>query len=79
VLKKKHSKTGEETRYHGTILGNPVEPRITVEGGEVTSLKEWANKLRNSSRPRSQSQAPSRAPSSDLSSLGDQDVEGMEF
>ncbi len=77
---KKHSKTGEETRYQGTLLGKPAEPRvIIVEGGEVTSLKEWADKLRDHSRPRKLVENPSRAPSSDLSSLGDQDMEGMEF
>ena len=80
ALKKKHSKTGEETRYQGTLLGKPAEPRvIPVEGGDVDSVKKWADKLRNSSRPRSQSANLSRQPSSDLSSIGDQDMEGMEF
>jgi transcription initiation factor TFIID subunit 3 len=80
ALKKKYSKTGEETRYQGTLLGKPAEPRVVaVEGGDVTSVKEWTEKLRNARTHRSISANPSRPGSSDLSSLGDQDMEGMDF
>ena len=44
MLKKKHSKTGEESRYQGTVLGIPTEPRETkIEGGEVDDLWAWGN------------------------------------
>lgn len=42
VLKKKHSKTGEESRFQGTVLGKAAEDRpIKIEGGPVESLAEW--------------------------------------
>lgn len=42
VLKKKHSKTGEESRYQGTLLGKPAEDRpIPIEGGLVQSIQAW--------------------------------------
>lgn len=42
ALKKKHSKTGEESRYQGTLLGKPAEDRpVKIEGGPVESLLEW--------------------------------------
>ncbi|KAE9373006.1 hypothetical protein N431DRAFT_373169 [Stipitochalara longipes BDJ] len=79
VLKKKHSTTDEETRYIGTVLGKPAEPRIIkVEGSEVTSLKEWAERLKNPPIPAS-TMPSSRRQSSALSSLGDVTVEEMEF
>jgi len=79
VLKKKHSTTDEETRYIGTVLGKPAEPRIVkVEGSEVASLKEWAERLKNPPKPES-TMPSSRRQSSALSSLGDETVEDMEF
>lgn len=79
VLKKKHSANDEETRYVGTVLGKPAEPRIIkVEGGEITSLREWAERLRNPAPPGS-TMPSSRRQSSALSSLGDDTVEEMEF
>ncbi|EON61966.1 hypothetical protein W97_01184 [Coniosporium apollinis CBS 100218] len=42
ALKKKHSKTGEESRYQGTVLGKPAEDRpIKIEGGPADSFQEW--------------------------------------
>jgi transcription initiation factor TFIID subunit 3 len=80
VLKKKHDKTEDGSRYYGTIFGNPTEPRpVTVEGGEITSLKDWEESLRNRSTSRTASTNGSRPGSSDLSSLGDQYMEGMDF
>jgi transcription initiation factor TFIID subunit 3 len=70
VLKKKYDKTGEDIRYHGTMLGEPIEPRaVVVEGSDVTSIKEWAAKLRHNQRGNSVSTSTSRRQSSDLSSL----------
>ncbi len=80
VLKKKHSTTADEdSRYVGTILGRPAERRvIKVEGGEIGSLKEWAERMKNP--PKSTSAfSSSRRQSSVLSSLGDEDMEDMVF
>ncbi|PMD41937.1 hypothetical protein L207DRAFT_582358 [Hyaloscypha variabilis F] len=79
VLKKKHTTSDEDTRYVGTMLGKPAEPRIIkVEGSEITSLKEWAERLKNPPNPAS-TMPSSRRQSSALSSLGDVTVEEMEF
>ncbi|KAI9702022.1 MAG: hypothetical protein M1836_001366 [Candelina mexicana] len=47
VLKKKHSKTGEESRYQGTVLGKSAENRrLKIEGGAVESIQAWGAQLR---------------------------------
>jgi len=75
VLKKKHSTTDEDLRFTGTILGKAAEPRVVkVEGGDITSMKEWADRLKVSSLPsKTTSALSSRRQSSDLSSLEDMD------
>ena len=41
MLKKKHSKTGEESRFQGSLLGKePENHRIVIEGGPKT-IREW--------------------------------------
>jgi len=41
ALKKKHSKTGEESRYQGTALGKDAESqKVSIVGGPGT-LAEW--------------------------------------
>ena len=42
VMKKKHSKLGEESRFSGTVLGKEVDNRgpVIIEGGPAT-LREW--------------------------------------
>jgi transcription initiation factor TFIID subunit 3 len=41
TLKKKHSKTGEESRFQGTVLGKAAPAKgIRIEGGPA-SLDEW--------------------------------------
>jgi len=79
ILKKKHSATGdEESRYIGTVLGKAAEPRVVkVEGGDLTSLREWEDKLKGP--PAASTLASSRRQSSVLSSLGDATMESMEF
>ncbi|ATZ57957.1 hypothetical protein BCIN_15g04590 [Botrytis cinerea B05.10] len=79
ALKKKHNTTDEDSRYHGTLLGRPAEPRIVkVEGGEITSVKEWADRMKPI--PKQIEETPStREASSALSSVGDQVMENMEF
>ncbi|RDW60281.1 hypothetical protein BP5796_11887 [Coleophoma crateriformis] len=78
VLKKKHITADEDSRYNGTILGKPLEPRvIKVEGGDITSVKEWAARLKATSK--SATGNSSRRASSALSSLGDEEMEDVEF
>jgi transcription initiation factor TFIID subunit 3 len=79
VLKKKFDKTGDEVRYQGTILGKSVESRPIIEGADVPNLKEWANRLRANLNSQSVSVSQSRRPSSDLSSIEDQEMENMGF
>ncbi|EXJ77871.1 hypothetical protein A1O3_09030 [Capronia epimyces CBS 606.96] len=45
ALKTKHSKTGEESRYQGTVLGKESEVQsVTIVGGPATSIAEWTQK-----------------------------------
>lgn len=47
ALMKKHSKTGVESRFQGTVLGVPAEPKIVkIEGGGADSIEEWCRKTR---------------------------------
>ncbi|KAG5944959.1 hypothetical protein E4U53_006783 [Claviceps sorghi] len=48
ALKKKHSKTAEESKYIGTVIGKPLDAitEIQVEGGPVTSIDEWIQQRR---------------------------------
>ncbi|TKA66754.1 hypothetical protein B0A49_06544 [Cryomyces minteri] len=42
VLKKKHSKTGEASRYRGTALGGAADDRVVrIEGGPCERLADW--------------------------------------
>lgn len=42
VLKRKHGKVGEDTRFQGTALGREGEDRaVVIEGGPVGSLRDW--------------------------------------
>jgi len=42
ALKKKHSKTGEESRYQGSVLGKDAENQnVVVLGGPVGSIAQW--------------------------------------
>ncbi|KAI9825294.1 MAG: hypothetical protein M1832_001328 [Thelocarpon impressellum] len=70
ALKKKHSKTGEESRYQGTVLGKSGEDRpVRIEGGQAASVQEWAELQRQEAREPS-SPGASSASSSLLSSAG---------
>lgn len=47
ALMKKHSKTGVESRYQGTVLGVPSEPKtVKIEGGGAESIEEWCRRTR---------------------------------
>ncbi|KAH7319965.1 hypothetical protein B0I35DRAFT_478260 [Stachybotrys elegans] len=42
ALKKKHSKTADDSKYHGTIIGRGNDVgEVQVEGGVETSISEW--------------------------------------
>lgn len=48
MLKKKHSRTGEEARFQGTVLGKEMETRIVkIEGGPAESLQDWLKMTRD--------------------------------
>lgn len=48
ALKKKHSKTGEESRYQGTVLGKDAEcQKVVIVGGSVGSISEWGAQVRS--------------------------------
>ncbi|KAF2013232.1 hypothetical protein BU24DRAFT_232775 [Aaosphaeria arxii CBS 175.79] len=50
TLMKKHSKTGVESRFQGTVLGHSADPKpIKVEGGPADSIQEWCLKTRERS------------------------------
>jgi transcription initiation factor TFIID subunit 3 len=80
-LKAKYDKTEDASRYNGTILGeDQAEPKIViVEGGNASSLQEWAEQLHKNPIQPPKSSASSRRQSSDLSSLGDASIDGMDF
>jgi transcription initiation factor TFIID subunit 3 len=74
ALKKKHSKTGEESRFQGTMLGKDLEDRpIQIDGG-LESIHAWElqrHQASKSSKPASarSSSAPLSAMSSPLSEV----------
>lgn len=44
---KKHSKTGVDSRYQGTIIGKAAELRtVKIEGGAEDSIEEWCRRTR---------------------------------
>lgn len=67
ALKKKHNKTGESSRFQGTVLGSSVEEKaVRIEGGPAESLHDWAASLGR--QYRTQSLSISRQPTSALTS-----------
>lgn len=45
ALKKKHSKTADDAKYQGTIIGRGLDGgEVQVEGGPETSIHEWIAK-----------------------------------
>ena len=58
---KKHSKTGVESRFQGTVLGVPAEPKtIKIEGGGADSIEEWCRKTRERAAKAAESNQDSR-------------------
>ncbi|KAL9599993.1 MAG: hypothetical protein Q9219_003462 [cf. Caloplaca sp. 3 TL-2023] len=67
VLKKKHNKTGESSRFHGTVLGTFAEDKpVRIEGGPSESLQDWAASL-GQRHPDKASRRPSSALTSTVS------------
>lgn len=64
AIKKKHSKTGEESRFQGTLLGKDADlQQVTIVGGPASSMAEWTRLAlsRNTSSPRPHSHQASQA------------------
>jgi len=63
TLMKKHSKTGVESRFQGTVLGVPAEPKIVrIEGGGADSIEEWCRKTREKAAKPREPKGESREP-----------------
>ncbi|KAL9114208.1 MAG: hypothetical protein Q9187_007500 [Circinaria calcarea] len=69
-------KTGEESRYQGTVLGKSADEKIIIiEGGHTESIEGWEAKLRERGRTlkpdsnRNMSSAPISSVSSPLSEI----------
>ncbi|CAN9368100.1 unnamed protein product [Alternaria alternata] len=61
TLMKKHSKTGVESRFQGTVLGVPAEPKtIKIEGGGAESIEEWNRRTRERAAKAAESKRESR-------------------
>jgi transcription initiation factor TFIID subunit 3 len=65
ALKKKHSKTGEESRYAGTVLGKHAEEHLLVIEGGAPSISAWSAQVRSNAlqSPTSDTSGMSSAPS----------------
>lgn len=65
ALKKKHSKTGEESRYAGTVLGKHAEEHPLVIEGGAPSISAWSAQVRSNAlhSPTSDTSGMSSAPS----------------
>lgn len=71
ALKMRHSKTADDSKYAGTLLGHAHDHGLVVVegGGEIDSIQTWMERRRATRK----SQSPdieSRPPSSGLSSVG---------
>lgn len=74
ALKKKHSKTGEESRFQGTILGKSAEERpIVIEGG-AESIKAWTDKVRARAQTSEHSTPTISSLSSNISTPDNMDI-----
>lgn len=71
ALKKRHSKTADDSKYTGTLLGQAHDQGpVTVEGGdEIASIQAWIDE-RRAPQKSSELEVESRPASSGLSSVG---------
>lgn len=82
AIKRKHTRTDQDSKYAGTVLGKGIDHGETmVEGGPVTSIQDWQRMMceRQQRPPEAEPDTDSRPPSSGLSSLTDGDVEMMDM
>lgn len=85
ALKKKHSKTGEESRYAGTVLGKSADDHpIVIEGGDATSILDWGLQISKKAREARQAREVSAAAESESSEMSSvmsslSDAEGMDL
>lgn len=57
---KKHSKTGVESRFQGTLLGVPSDIKpVKIEGGGPDSIEEWNRRTREKAIKAAESKAES--------------------
>ncbi|OIW35282.1 hypothetical protein CONLIGDRAFT_627342 [Coniochaeta ligniaria NRRL 30616] len=87
ALKQKHGRSDDDSKYVGTLLGKPTEHGdVLVEGGEVPTIQQWAEKRRavterknaramNGDAGDVDGEPGSRPSSSGLSSLGDRTID----
>jgi transcription initiation factor TFIID subunit 3 len=76
---KKHSKTGVESRFAGTALGHPNDPKpVRIEGGPADSINAWNQKLREKAAKAAKS-APAVKPVEDADEQSDHILESMEM
>ncbi|CAI7608800.1 unnamed protein product [Penicillium bialowiezense] len=76
ALKKKHSKTGEESRYAGTVLGKSAEEHPVIIEGGVPSIQEWGVQMRARASENSGMDSDSSGVSSAPSHMSDEEVMG---
>lgn len=76
ALKKKHSKTGEESRYAGTVLGIRAEEHPVIIEGGVPSIQEWGVQTRARASESGGMDSDTSGVSSAPSHLSDEEVMG---
>ena len=72
ALKRRHSKTADDSKYAGTLLGSAHGHGLVVVegGGEIDSIQTWMEKRRSTPNKSQSPGAESRPGSSGLSSVG---------
>lgn len=83
ALKKRHSKTADDSKFTGTLLGKGYDQGlVTVEGGgEIDSMQAWIDKHRTPLANPPAEENDSRPASSGLSSVAtmadDMEMQGV--
>ncbi|KZF23709.1 hypothetical protein L228DRAFT_238238 [Xylona heveae TC161] len=76
ALKKKHSKTGEESRYQGTALGKFADDRpIKIEGGQAETIQAWQDLARERARTEAAASLKSRSKSNKSGNSADSQMD----
>lgn len=72
ALKKRHSKTADDTKYTGSVLARAHDQGLVIVegGGEIDSIQAWVAKRRQPLRKSPEPEVESRPASSGLSSVG---------